>query len=289
MSLRLSAFGCAVVFALSALASDPPQLQPLPDTGETIASFVDRMERVRGGGGPKSNVIAVDWESSAFLIPAAGSVQGNQGTFFRSDVTIANRRNATQRIAVLWFAQGVNNASGSVQAFQINANTTTFQDDFVAKALGKSGLGSIVVIGVDAAGNPDPNAQLDGFSRIWTPQPNASGTVSQEFAAVELEDSLATSYGYGLRQDAGYRTNIGFVNIWSTPNTFTVNIVGTGGNAQFTQDVLPYSMQQRGMPAGNWGTFYVRVSSAPTNLNWWSAYASSTDNITGDGWVSHVH
>lgn len=289
MSRRLSIVVSIVVFTLSAAASEPAKLEPLPDTGETIASFLDRMHGMRGGGGPKSNVIAVDWEMSSFLIPAAGSLQGNQGTYYRSDVTIANRRNAAQRIALLWFAQGVNNGSSSVQTFQIAANTTVFEADFVNTVLGRTGLGSIVVIGVDAAGNPDSNAQLDGFSRIWTPQPNATGTVSQEFASVELEDSLATSYGYGLRQDAGYRTNIGFVNLYSTANTFTVNIVGTGGNTQFTQDVLPYSMQQRGVPAGNWGNFYVRVSSAPTNFNWWSAYASSTDNTTGDGWVSHVH
>lgn len=286
MSRRLMVLGILLVIALSLSASDG-KLEVLPDTGETIASFLDRIHRTDSGGGPRANVVAVDWEAAAFLIPAAGSLQGNQGTYYRSDVTIANRRNAAQRIALLWFAQGVNNGSGSVQTFQIAANTTVFEADFVNTVLGKTGLGSIVAIGVDAAGNPDPNAQLDGFSRIWTPQPNATGTVSQEFASVELEDSLATSYGYGLRQDAGYRTNVGFVNLYSTANTFTVNIVGTGGNTQFTQDVLPYSMQQRGVPAGNWGNFYVRVSAS--SGNWWSAYASSTDNTTGDGWVSHVH
>ena len=286
MSRRLMVLGILLVIALSLSASDG-KLEVLPDTGETIASFLDRIHRTDSGGGPRANVVAVDWEAAAFLIPAAGSLQGNQGTYYRSDVTIANRRNAAQRIALLWFAQGVNNGSGAVQTFQIAANTTVFEADFVNTVLGKTGLGSIVAIGVDAVGNPDPNAQLDGFSRIWTPQPNATGTVSQEFASVELEDSLATSYGYGLRQDAGYRTNVGFVNLYSTANTFTVNIVGTGGNTQFTQDVLPYSMQQRGVPAGNWGNFYVRVSAS--SGNWWSAYASSTDNTTGDGWVSHVH
>ena len=35
--------------------------------------------------------------------------------------------------------------------------------------------------------------------------------------------------------------------------------------------------------------FFVRIDSAASNFNWWSAYVSSVDNRTGDGWVSHVH
>lgn len=262
-------------------------LQPLPETGDTVAMFMERVHREKAR--PRASIIAVDWEDSEFIIPAAGSLQGNQGTYYRSDVTLSNRRSVAQKIAVLWIAQGVNNGGSAVMYFNLPASTVSFQDDFVAKSLGKSGLGSIVVIGVDAANNPDSNAQLDGFSRIWTPQPNVSGTVSQEFAAVAYDDSLATSYGYGLRQDAQFRTNIGFVNLHATANTFTVAVVGTGGTTSFTQAVLPYSMQQRSIPAGNWGNFFVRVSSATGNFNWWSAYASSTDNITGDGWVSHIH
>jgi hypothetical protein len=183
----------------------------------------------------------------------------------------------------------VNNGSASVQSFALLPNTTVTVRDFVASRLEKSGLGSILVVGRTSGGAIDENAVLDGFSRIWTPQPNSTGTVSQEFGAVELQDTLATSFGYGLRQDSAYRTNVGFVNIWGTPNTFTVNLVGTAENTSFTQAVQPYSMEQVPAPAGNWGDFYIRVSTAANNFNWWTAYAASTDNITGDGWVSHVH
>ena len=284
--LRFALGVCLAVVAV-VIPLHAAELEPLPETGDTVAMLMERVYREKSR--PRASIIAVDWEDSEFIIPAAGSLQGNQGTYYRSDVTLANRRSITQKIAVLWIAQGVNNGSSPVMYFNLAPATAVFQADFVATALGKTGLGSIVVIGVDAANNPDSNAQLDGFSRIWTPQPNATGTVSQEFAAVAYQDSLATSYGYGLRQDAQYRTNIGFVNLYSTPNTFTTTIIGTGGTTTFTQDVLPYSMQQRGVPAGNWGNFFVRVNSAPTNFNWWSAYASSTDNLTGDGWVSHIH
>src|SRR5207237_3700283 len=130
------------------------------------------------------------------------------------------------------------------------ANTTTMEPDFVARVLGKSGLGSILVVAVDAAGNVDTSASIDGFSRIWTNQPGSAGTVSQDFPPVETQDSLSTSYGYGLRQDEQYRTNVGLVNLYSTPQTFTIAVVGLRGSTSFTQSVQPYSMEQVGLPAG---------------------------------------
>lgn len=276
-----------VVILLSALQLSAAELQRIEWMDEKISDVVARLRKVREAR--RANIVAVDWENYAFLIPAAGSVQGGNGTFFKSDLSIANHRGVDQRISVLWFERGKNNGSASTQTFTVPANTTVMQRDFVTQILHKSGLGSILVVGIDANGNIDEEALLDGFSRIWTPQPNATGTVSEEFASVELEDTLATSYAYGLRQDAQFRTNVGFVNIWDTPNTYTVDIIGTSGNTTFTKDVQAYSMEQIAAPAGNWGDFYIRVRSADANFNWWTAYAASTDNITGDGWVSHVH
>jgi hypothetical protein len=235
-----------------------------------------------------AQVVSVDWETYAFLIPAAGSVPGAFGTYFRSDVTLANRRNQDQLISISWIARGVNSGASLTQNFTLRANTTTFEPDFVARILGKSGLGSIVVIALTPSGTVDTAAQIDGFSRIWSNQPGSSGTVSQDFPPVDTEDNLATSYGYGLRHDEQYRTNVGLVNLYSTSQTFTIAVVGTRGSTSFTQIVQPYSMDQVALPSGIYGDLFVRVSSG-VNLNWWSAYGTSVDNITGDGWVSHVH
>jgi len=79
------------------------------------------------------------------------------------------------------------------------------------------------------------------------------------------------------------------VNVQSAPNVFTINIVGTNGNTSFTQNVQPFSMEQVPIPAGNWGDLYLRIDSAASNFNFWTAYGTSVDNVTGDGWVSHVH
>jgi hypothetical protein len=225
-------------------------------------------------------------------------VVGSNGTFFKSDVTIANRRNVPQVISVGFLLRGVNNGTALVTKFTIPANSTTIDNDFITNKLQKSGLGTLLVIAVtsSAPGAPvDDLAEIDGFSRIWTPQPiqpgasTSIGTVSQAFESIDLEDNLAGSFGYGLKQDANFRTNLGFVNLYDTPNTFTIQAVGTLGNATFIQTVQPYSMEQPAMPGGTLGDFFIRVDSAATNFNWWSSYGTTVDNRTGDGWVSHVH
>jgi len=297
----LRATALTVILALITPSLFAAGLEALGADGTTVRDLIVALRLSRdarkaaGAGKIKPNIVSVDWTKESFIIPAAGSVQGSNGTFFKSDVTIANRRAVAQIISVGYLARGVNNGSAAVQNFSIPANTTIIESDFVGRVLGKTGLGTLLVVAKTSGGAVDDLAEIDGFSRIWTPQPplpNGSvsgGTVSQAFESIDLEDNLATSYGYGLRQDAGYRTNVGLVNLYDTPNTFTVNVVGLLGSTSFNQTVQPYSMEQPSLPGGNWGDLYIRITSGTTNFNWWSAYGTTVDNITGDGWVSHVH
>jgi len=298
----LRATALAVLLALTTTTLSADGLESLGTDGTTVRDLVVALRLSRdarkASGKIKPNIVSVDWTKESFIIPAAGSLQGSNGTFFKSDVTIANRRNVPQVISVGFLARGVNNGTALVQKFTIAANTTTIDNDFVSTRLGKSGLGTLLVIAVTstAAGAPvDDLAEIDGFSRIWTPQPiqpgasSSIGTVSQAFESIDLEDSLAGSFGYGLKQDENFRTNLGFVNLYDAPNTFTIQVVGTRGSTTFTQTVQPYSMEQPSVPGGILGDFVIRVDSAAANFNWWSAYGASVDNRTGDGWVSHVH
>jgi len=237
-----------------------------------------------------ANVINLDSHSSSFVIPIAGNAQGNGGTYFRSDFTIANYRSSAQRISVSWLAQGQNNANSPVTYFNLPANTTVAQDDFVGISLGKTGLGGVAVIGVDSNGNSDDNAQLDGFSRIWTPQPGSAGSVSQNFDAVSLTDSIGsiTAYIVGLKQSSAFRSNIGVVNLDSSAHSWTARSLYTGVATTLT--VQPYSVTQTGLAAGSGssgGNLSVSLNSDGFGF-FWTAYASSTDNVTGDGWVARA-
>lgn len=229
----------------------------------------------------------VGWE---FEFQGAGSLAGANGTFFHSDVSIANYRSAPQTLAIGWLAQGADNSNEFVQYFSIPANTTAFLDDFVTSTLHKSGFGAVIVTGVDTFHNDDESALIDGQSRIWTYQPGSAGKVSLGLPAVDINDAAGNDFGsaLGLRQDASAHTNVGIVNLDRFDHTFTVTAKGASKTATFIVTVKPFSVSQAGIPAGNYGNLILMIVPDPSTFVW-SAYGVSIDNITGDSWVSHVN
>lgn len=258
-----------------------------PDAApRTVGELIQRVrDRVR------SSVIAVDWTDSAFVIPVAGNTPGNNGTYFKSDLAFNNDRLDSQRIAVGWMQQGQNNCSQPVQYFTLSANSVTVADNFVAQNLGKVGVGAVLVLAVDAGGALDDNGEIDGYSRIWTPQPGSTGTVSQNFSAISVQDSLGslTATLMGLKQSNQFRTNVGVVNLDNTAaHSWTFTSVFNGRTTSFS--VPPCSMVQTSATAGSGsssGNVAFTVQSDGFGF-YWSGFGSSTDNVTGDGWVSRA-
>ena len=288
----LSALGIAALSAALLLAPQPAAAQAgfhrLPPDGTTLRDLVGKLPR-RDGTQVRTKVIGLDSADTAFLFAAAGSVQGAGGTYFRSDVTIINHRNADQIIAVGWLAQGVDNSNDPVQLFTIPARTPVILSDFVAGTLGKSGLGAVIVLAQTSSGASDSGAQIDGFSRIWTNQPGAAGTVSQGFPSVSIIDSVGsgTAYALGNRHDGGYRTNVGIVNLDSVSHTWEVDINGLNGAGSFSVTVPPVSMKQASLPSGNYGDLALSFTTSGSGF-YWSAYGASVDNISGDSWSAHA-
>jgi hypothetical protein len=232
--------------------------------------------------------------SRVFVIPAAGSLAGGGGAlFFRSDVTLVNYNATPQDVVAIWWAAGTSNpltTSGTtVTRLTLQPNTFNTYPDFVATVLKQSGLGSIAVIPV-SGNNFNFDAGIDGFSRIYTKQPGSNGTVSQEFPGVDPDSlSLFTEgISLGLRQDADYRTNWGIVNAEDVAHKFRVTFLGENGQTASVDVTVPaFGMIQQAGPAGNFGALSVVFDVTDTNqFMSWTAYASSTDNTTGDGWVS---
>lgn len=245
-----------------------------------------------GKNGVRPNVIKYETADSAFVIPAAGSLQGSNGTFFRSDVTLGNFADVDQNIGVGFLVQGKDNSNQVLTHFILPKNSIVTVNDFVGTQLNTSGLGALVFFAFDSTGqNADLEALIDGFSRIWTPQAGVpNGTVSQAFPAVSMADSSDnfTAFALGLRADSNFRTNAGIVNLDKVKHVWTVTSINTGQSMQVT--VQPYSLSQPGVPvsfassAGNLSLTY----DVPDTGFFWSAYASSVDNTTGDGWVSRA-
>src|SRR5437763_5563805 len=85
-----------------------------------------------------------------FVIPAAGSVAGANGTFFRSDVTLINYASTAEDVVALFWPNGQStppSASAGVKLTLPPSRAVTYVD-FVATVLNKSGLGAILFFGV---------------------------------------------------------------------------------------------------------------------------------------------
>ena len=125
--------------------------------------------------------------ASQLLIPAAGSTQGADGTFFRSDITIVNLATHDQDISLRWLPQGASATSSML--IHIAPQSALRSSDFVREILAQQGLGAILVTAVTSDGTtPDTTGALYVQSRIWTPQPGTSGTTSQSLPAVPVSD-----------------------------------------------------------------------------------------------------
>jgi hypothetical protein len=237
-----------------------------------------------------AQIVATRSASAQFLIPAAGAVDGGNGTFFRSDITLINYRSTTQNVRLQWLPQAVTGVGVAPVDITINASSGIASEDFVTNILHRSGLGAILVTGITAAGDPDPSALLVATSRIWTFQPGSSGTTSQSLPVVSTSDINSTIPAVlGSRRDSRFHVNVGIVNLSSGAQRFQVFSAGSGGTDSQQVDVEAMSMVLfRVNGADSSVPLQVQVSniSTTTRSTAWLAYASSIDNITGDAWTT---
>lgn len=223
------------------------------------------------------------------LIAGSGSVQGANGTFFHSDIVLLNYRTVSQRVAFTWIPNG--QTAGAPTIVTINASSGIISDDFVGTILGKSGLGALLITGVDANGNLDPLAQLYATERVWTPQPGTGGTVSQSFPPIATGDiNMTRATILGQRISSQFRTNVGVVNLDSVARTFDIVQTTDDPNAPLnttTVTVQPMSMVQVPLPTLASSALQIAVQpQVEINPTLWMAYGSTVDNNTGDSWSS---
>ena len=241
----------------------PPDL-PAGVTIEALLADATRLTRLLGQlpAIPTSQIVGQSQQAA--VIPVAGSIQGANGTFFRSDVTLVNRRAQSQDVLVAWLQEGKDGTNAPSYRITVPPSTlnrlnglmnpppTIF--DFVGR-LGLSGVGALVFIGIDSNGNVDPQASINAFSRIWTFQPGSQGTVSQSLSSTGFTDlGLDQGVAPGLRQDSGFRTNVGVVNLDATASDFTIGAAGDRKSSTFSVHVPPLSMIQVPIPAGDYGS-----------------------------------
>jgi hypothetical protein len=231
--------------------------------------------------------------ATKLIIPVAGNAAGANGTYFRSDISVSNLRNISQKVAIYWLPQG---GSGTVvtplRVFDVPANRGFSSEDFVDSVIDRTGLGAIEVVGVQGDGvTLDPDARLHVTSRIWTPRPDGgAGTMSQPFPAIVAGATPLTNAKaiFGLRRGSQFRLNVGVYNPSSQNQRFhvQVSISGTSGTdvVNLDIDVLPRSMQQVLVPGTSTGIVQMIVEDLEGGAGDWQTWGSSNDNQSGDAW-----
>jgi len=264
-------------------ASQPPVGTPVY---VTAGEFLSQRAAIR----PAS--VITESGSASFVFPVAINSPGKNGTFFKTDVSLSNNRGIAQDVLVFFLPAGTPGAGIGGTRYTLNALTVYSFRDFLGTsngALNKSGVGAILVIGVfPGSTTADSNANIDGSVRIWTFEPGSSGTNSFNMSPQSGSVSgtfLATAYG--LRQDSGFRTNVGIVNLDPfNAHTWTVRAVGIGSETTFTVTVPALSMLEVAVPAAvDYGDIFIEFTPDFGSFDW-ACFGVSADQVTGDAWSS---
>jgi hypothetical protein len=268
-------------------------IERLPDNPARLTGLLAQLPAPHSS----AHALAAHLPQQALVLPVAGYLPGANGTFFRSDITFVNYRAQSQNVLVAWLEQGKDGTNApsfrvTVPSSAIDRATGLINvpptiPDFVGR-MGLSGLGSLLLIGIDSNGNADAQASIDAYSRIWTYEPGSQGPESESLSSTGFTDLGATeSVAPGLRRDSGFRTNVGVVNLDPQASDFTVGASGERKSATFAVHVPPLSMIQTTIPAGDYGSVAAGFVSQRAGIRW-VAYGSSLDQITGAGWISQA-
>jgi photosystem II stability/assembly factor-like uncharacterized protein len=262
------------VFTFEVVSKLPRELgtEGLPGDPSRLPRLLDQLQRQGNAG-------------SGFVIVATGNVSGVGGARFRSDVSLVNSAPTNQDVMVAWLAAGADGTDARAFRLTLPASKTTTIAGFIDN-LGLSGLGCLVVIAIDANGNVDSRASIDGSSRIWMTGSNNPGAVSQSIPGTPIKylGNRTTLSAAGLRSDSDFRTNIGVVNLDTRSRTFAVDLIGERHSAKVSVDVPPVSMRQIAVPTGDYGTMSATFTTSSSDFTW-TAYGSSVNNFTGEGSV----
>lgn len=237
----------------------------------------------------RSALVATGKSEPAFIFPIVGTVPGGGGTYFRTEATLVNLSDRAQNVAVYWFPVGGGSANCSRPGvtFAMAANTWYVWSDFVTSVFQTQGLGGAAVVAFDNFGEVDATAAIDGFARIWTPVPGFQGTASQSFSAESLNVKPGAQTAYGLRHDAGFRSNVGIFNYAASARTFDIQLTGVNSSAPMTLPIDACSLVLAAVPDRNYGAMELYITARDGGALWYG-FGSSVDNLSGDNWSSVV-
>lgn len=219
-----------------------------------------------------------------FLLPATAYLPGDGGTAWRTDVQVYHSDPQVSEAKPLIMEAAFKGITKTLTMIKATHSYENFLGNLLD--LQKSDQGPVIITTKNSMTPP----------QIWTRTYNqtASGTYGQYIPAIRIDNlggGAATGdtkyYMSGLRDDASYRTNVGFLNPNALPMTVTVTVYDAAkfskGSFQLTLQpfqIEPFRLKARvpGLPDNE--PFSVKID-VPAG-NWLVGYASFINNKSGD-------
>lgn len=216
-------------------------------------------------------------EGSALIFPIAGTTRGAAGTLYTSELTLVNDGDADRNIALVWLGD-----APALFRFSIPAHSSVHGNDLSAR-LRTAGIGSLLVIGLDSAGNHvDPDASLSSLLRVWIHTADGRAPLAQSVGSVHGPIfAHGRSEAAGLQHDSTSRTNVGITNLSNEMHRFTIDANGERASARFAIDVPAMSFVLSGIPDGDYGQLSI-AAVADSNDARWVLAASTIANASNE-------
>lgn len=261
---------------ISKIAVDPSGLRLYAATTAGVYEYriVDdaRVERLADAAGRVPQLLAGD-VGNAIVIPVAGSAGSADGTLYTTELTLTNGADAPQDALVAFLPSG----GSEVSLFRVSlpASSSSAISDFGSR-FGIRGIGSLVVI-------PSGSQPIRAAARIATHPADRRAPFSQSIAAVTSVVGHVRGEVAGLRHDAGFRTNVGIVNLSTAQHQFTVQIDGERLSGQMTVAIPPLALAQVPLPRGDYGRLSLTLFSDTESR--WVFYGSTVNRATGEAYT----
>jgi len=214
-----------------------------------------------------------------YLIPAAASVAGAQGTYWRTDLSIVNpheHRSIAVTVALLQADRA--DYFPAERSYTIPAKGERRVTDVVGSAFSTSGNGALMLYTSDGA-------VFAASARTYT---GSSSTYGQtELGQDWVNVGGARAFTSGIRHDGAFRTNVGAVNASDRGISLLAEVFDSGGalRGSTVLDLQAWSQTQVSLStfSSSVSSGYVRwtCQTSGTDLQW-VAYASVVDNASGD-------
>jgi hypothetical protein len=182
--------------------------------------------------------------NATWLLPSSAHLQGANGAFYTTDVTIANMDSFAATVTLKFLGHGQDGSSGAERTRTIPANAEVTYADVLSSVFGLSAdYGAILVT--------SNSANVKVLSQTSTPPPSQVGTFGQSVPAAGPADFVTIAAPrtlVGLRQDSTFRTNAVIANATGLATHVDLTLTSASGATLATGsvDLRPYEMQQVG-------------------------------------------